>query len=287
MYIRLLLIAATLAGVGLACQGSSTGSGLESSTISADFDYEGVEYLRLERSDPRPMVIHVFRIDLRAAGIRTQVTPADREGDLPLNARQTSQFLENYSLQIALNGDGFTPWHDYGLLGYRPHPGDAVDVLGFAASEGQTYSQPRDDVPTLYFTRTGRAVFNQPPSKIYQAISGLEMILQAGAVLPDLADDPEPRTAIGLDRSGRTLILVVIDGRQTAYSEGATLPELAQVLEQQGAHNGMNMDGGGSTTLAVSDEMGKALLVNSPVHQGISGRERPVANHLGIYAKRP
>ena len=44
-----------------------------------------------------------------------------------------------------------------------------------------------------------------------------------------------PRTALGVDRDGRTLIVAVIDGRQPELSVGMTLPELALFLVGQGA----------------------------------------------------
>jgi hypothetical protein len=281
-----MILLGLMAAVTLMCTAAGSLPSSPSQSAEIAFDYEGVTYQFKQKQEPRPLAVHIVRIDLRADGIRTFVTPADQDGSLPLDARTTSQVLTGFGLQIAINGDGFTPWHDYGFLGYRPHSGDGVDVLGYAAAEGQAYSEPRDQVPTLYFTRTGRAVFNQPPSNVFQAISGLETIVQAGLISSGLESDPEPRTAVGLNRSGRTLILIIVDGRQSGYSEGATVRELAQLMLDEGAHNAMNMDGGGSTTLVVAGTDGQAVVINSPVHQGVVGRERPVANHLGIYAHR-
>jgi hypothetical protein len=48
----------------------------------------------------------------------------------------------------------------------------------------------------------------------------------------------------------------------------------------------MNLDGGGSSTLAVEGANGRPEVLNSPIHQRIPGRERPVGNHLGIFAER-
>ena len=95
-----------------------------------------------------------------------------------------------------------------------------------------------------------------------------------------------PRTAIGLDRSGTHLILFVADGRQPLYSQGATLHEMAQLMIYYGAVNAMNLDGGGSSTLVMRNSLGMVEVVNSPIQTGIPGRERPVGNHLGIFAQR-
>lgn len=75
-----------------------------------------------------------------------------------------------------------------------------------------------------------------------------------------------------------------MDGRQPNYSEGATLAELAEIIISYNGHNGMNLDGGGSTALSMEGVNGKAVLINSPIDQRIPGSQRPVANHLGIFA---
>jgi hypothetical protein len=48
----------------------------------------------------------------------------------------------------------------------------------------------------------------------------------------------------------------------------------------------MNMDGGGSSTLVIENERGKSEVLNSPIDSHIPGRERPVANHLGVYVEQ-
>ncbi len=90
---------------------------------------------------------------------------------------------------------------------------------------------------------------------------------------------------MGINKNGRFLYLVVVDGRQPFYSEGATLSELAQILIRHGAHMAMNLDGGGSSTMVMEGEDGQPLVLNSPIDNYIPGRERPVANHLGVHIK--
>ncbi len=247
--------------------------------------FQGVEYIRDVRSSPRRMVIHVIKIDLREDGIRLLVTPGNPDEALPLKARTTSQFLSNFDLQIAINGDGFTPWHTNTLFDYYPHVGDRVAPTGFAASEEIIYSQDTDKEPTLYLAQNNLARFNAPTSKIYNAISGTLLLLQKGEPRPGLEESsPEPRTAVALDRANRYLIFVVIDGRQPGYSEGATLLELAEIIAFHDGYTAMNLDGGGSSTMVVEGPLGADVL-NSPINNGIPGRERPVGNHLGVYAK--
>lgn len=246
--------------------------------------YPGVHYARQVRQSPRPMVIHLVQVDLRAEGISLLVTPGDPKAELPLSARTTSQFLEEFNLQLAVNGDGFTPWRSNSPLDVYPKSGDGVAPIGLAASQGVQYSTLTDSEPVLYISRNNRAQFNSTGGKIFNAISGNLLLVARGAVIPDLGDTPEPRTALALDRRGRTLLILVVDGRQPGYSEGATLDELAAMILEFGGYTGMNMDGGGSSTLVRESLTGGAQALNSPVDQGIPGRERVVGNHLGIYA---
>jgi exopolysaccharide biosynthesis protein len=87
-----------------------------------------------------------------------------------------------------------------------------------------------------------------------------------------------------VDKAGETLWLIVVDGRQQNYSEGVTLAELAGIAVELGADRALNLDGGGSSTLVMARDRG-AKVLNAPIHTRVPMRERPVANHLGVYAQ--
>ena len=80
-------------------------------------------------------------------------------------------------------------------------------------------------------------------------------------------------------------MMVAVDGRQKGYSEGVTLKELGEFVIELGADRALNLDGGGSTTLATSDpSSGQPILLNAPFHARVPVNLRVVANHLGGYA---
>jgi hypothetical protein len=245
--------------------------------------YEGVVYRRKVHTEPRLWIAHIITIDLHTDGISFLVTPPDdKKSDTPLNARTTSAFLRDYNLQIAVNGSEFTPWHSNSLFDYYPHAGDPVAPIGFAASRGNKYAE--GNRPILYISKDNVAQFNQPRGKIYNAVSGSHMLIVEGEPIEGLdSETPAPRTAIGVDFGPDRLVIVVVDGRQPFYSEGATLTQLADLMIDYGVYTAMNMDGGGSSTLVIENENGKAEVLNSPIDSHIPGRERPVANHLGVY----
>jgi len=126
--------------------------------------------------------------------------------------------------------------------------------------------------------------------RLIEAMGGGPRILRDGVVSVENAEerlggsfaaDRHPRTAIGYSQDGRSLFLVVVDGRQPGYSVGMSLEELASFMRtrlsrfteaRENAYQALNLDGGGSTTMVVRQQV-----VNSPSDQ--TG-ERPVANAL-------
>lgn len=87
-----------------------------------------------------------------------------------------------------------------------------------------------------------------------------------------------PRTALGLDKDGKTLYLITVDGRQ-ADSIGVSLAELSEILINNGIYNAINLDGGGSTTMvAKNTETGANEVINLPSE----GSLRSVINGIGI-----
>jgi hypothetical protein len=249
--------------------------------------FTGVDYARKVQLSPRPMMIHVITIYTRANGLHFLVTPPDNRGSqYPLRARTTSQFLHEFGVQVAINGDGFSPWWSYSPIDYYPHAGDPVQPRGDTASRGKIYWTSPVPVPTLYISARNRLSFNEP-GKPFNEISGGRMLVKDGNLTPDLDNAiSQPRTAIGYSNNGKFLYLVVVDGRQPLYSEGITLNELAYLMFSLGAQNAMDLDGGGSSTMVVEGNDGNPRLLNSPIDNYIPGRERPVANHLGIYVSK-
>ncbi|WP_253856725.1 phosphodiester glycosidase family protein [Prauserella alba] len=107
-------------------------------------------------------------------------------------------------------------------------------------------------------------------------------ILRDGAPLPGLDTGVlAPRTAAGVSSDGRTVYLTVVDGR-SAESAGTTVAELADLLRSFGAVDGVNLDGGGSSTF-VTREPGdeRALVRNMPS----DGKPRAVANGVGVFTR--
>ncbi len=134
---------------------------------------------------------------------------------------------------------------------------------------------------------TGSAPFNQGRFwPVREALGGGPSLVSNGKV--QVTADEEvffgtsipkvhPRTACGYTADG-TLILLVVDGRQEA-SRGVDLQELALIMQQLGCVEALNLDGGGSSTLAVGGQ-----LINRPVG---GTAEREVMSALAVLYEAP
>ncbi len=123
---------------------------------------------------------------------------------------------------------------------------------------------------TIHFSVTGDKRWNDVTLGM-GSIGG--RLLINGEVNPNLQKGAAPRTAIGIKADG-SIVLYTIDGRQSGHSYGVQLTTLANRMKELGCIDALNLDGGGSTQIAVQlpGSTGSAL-INKPS----DGRERKVS----------
>ncbi|MGZ8937794.1 MAG: phosphodiester glycosidase family protein [Limisphaerales bacterium] len=248
--------------------------------------FRGVRHVRVVLNEPRRIVANLLILDLKTKSIDFQVTAPDPDITPKLKAATVGQFLERTGAQVALNANFFHPFHSKSPWDFYPRAGDPVAVLGIAACAGVTYSTQAWAGATIYFQQDNRVQIGGTVSNVWNAIAGDQWLVRGGTNLAKAdAFAVYPRAAVGLNEAGDELILAVADGKQPGFSEGMTLPELAELLKSRGAHDAVNLDGGGSVTLVAADSSGKPVVLNSPIHTRIPGRQRPVGNQLGIRVK--
>ena len=91
----------------------------------------------------------------------------------------------------------------------------------------------------------------------------------------------QPRTGLGISRDQNEILMVTVDGRDT-YFKGTTQETLGSILRDLGAYNGVNLDGGGSTAMAIRPaNKPVAEFVNKPTEQ------RNVVNGIGAFSTAP
>ena len=94
---------------------------------------------------------------------------------------------------------------------------------------------------------------------------------------------PAPRTSVGVTADGHVL-MVVVDGRQPGYSVGVTLAEMGQLMLHLGATDAINLDGGGSTIMAVRKPGAAHITVSD---RPSDGRERSLTQALAVFSISP
>ena len=95
--------------------------------------------------------------------------------------------------------------------------------------------------------------------------------------LPRFTNSRHPRTGIGFSKDSSIIFFISVDGRQQR-SRGMTLLEFADLMIEQGIYQGLNLDGGGSTTMVINNK-----IVNSPSDK--TG-ERKVGNCILLIKKQ-
>lgn len=122
--------------------------------------------------------------------------------------------------------------------------------------------------------------------KVQTAVGGQALLVENGQRVPFFSQNIKgkfARSAVGFSRDGRKLYLVGVEGGKE--SRGMFQEELADFLiERLGIWRALNLDGGGSTSLAarpLGEEL--PLLLNNPAQ----GLPRPVPNALTVFTTAP
>ncbi len=249
--------------------------------------FTGITYLRKDLTSPRKLVVHVLAIDTQTVGLEFLVTPSNRTDGI-MCTRTTSKFLEEFKVGVAINADGWSYLDQttFPPATYCATGGEPVKLNGFAASRGKVVSPRNNERPIVYISQKNLTTVEQAPGNVFNALSADRVIVRQGAVVKNLAAlAPSPRTAMGVNKNGKWLILMTVDGREFGVSEGVTLTELANLLLSYGVYAGVNLDGGGSSTMVVKGFDGQARTLNTAIDMNVPGRQRPVANHLGAFVK--
>lgn len=156
--------------------------------------------------------------------------------------------------------------------------GKYVLTANLSAPEGYTAPllalQPGDEL-TVTVTAADPAW-----NEVENMVGALYPLIEDGQVASGLPSGAAPRTAVGQREDG-SLVFYTIDGRQSGYSIGATLAQVAERLIELGCVRGLSLDGGGSTTLvAALPDQTAAHVQNRPSE----GSVRAVSDQLFLVA---
>lgn len=248
----------------------------------AGAETELFEYRSETRTEPRPLSIHVLQIDLEKVGDRLCVAVGkDPDGDGPADAEleDPRRLAADAGFRAAVNANA---WSNLSTQEGEDPPraylrGGHVNIRGLVVRDGETISRPQQVSWSFWLDANGRGQIGPgneaKPHRL--AVSGFGGLLRNGEILPRDREDAalHPRSALGIDASGKLLTLVVVDGRQRGRSEGMSAYELAVLMKELACTDALNLDGGGSSVMIIDNR-----IVNTPAGFGT----RPVPVMIGI-----
>lgn len=265
---------------------------LEPDTLRSLRVADGVFY-RYAWSAKGPWAVHLVSAELSRCDLGLAVVPALADDGVTRARRRVSEMSPPGALGgiAAVNGDFFTPdgsplgaegtgatWRSASrpALAWR----EGTDVwIGMSASGGATFGYGTSG-PAMIPDRS-RAGTPGSRSDGWQIVGGYPQLLDGkqvasgvAAARPEFAAFRHPRTGVGVDTTLDRFWMVVVDGRQEAWSAGMTLSELAQLMAALGADEALNLDGGGSSAMLV-----RGRVANRPSD---AAGERRVANSLWL-----
>lgn len=257
--------------------------------------HPGIKFAQESVTTPRVMDVFCLRIDSQNKWVRFATTgraDAYVENSTETLRKTTRNFMresraDGREMVVAINGDGFQPW---------PVPWNQetlTDLTGLAVSDGVLVSPATVEPSFVVFDDGSMDIVSSLPNLtgVVTAVSGFSFVLSGGTTIAG-GSDLHPRTGIGISQDGRYAYFLVIDGRRTGFSEGATTEEVGAWLLYFGAYEGLNMDGGGSSTMARYDQTAGGdgiVLLNHPVGNGITcagdcaASERANGNNTGVF----
>ncbi len=283
-----------------------------------EWPYNGVTLITRTNTVPRSVILHLVRIDLTAPGIRFKLSPPAGGRD---TLRQTTlEFLTQERAQLAINAHFYlpfgTPEVEANLAGFAVSEGVAYSPFE-PQPLGTNYADQSYAIlpyaPALNLDRCNRASILthdvaspdpwqfQQTASLWTAVAGSAQIITEGRkTIPTYTGAPtglnpingysdlyswydalRARTIIGLSQDRKTLFFFTVD--EIGGSLGMTLGEAADLLiGDYQVYDAINLDGDGSTTLAMEDPgTGTGRIVNN-CSGGPLGRS--VGSSLAVFA---
>lgn len=254
--------------------------------------FPGITYYSETRTLPATRMF-VAEIDLTNPKVRLRVSPGgpdpDGSGPWQTTLMQPTKIAAREGFDLVVNGDFFRARGVKDAEGTNSAFRAALwsAVTGPAVSDGSIWSASSNQRPCLVVRRDGKVAIKmvgKPGTEDWEVVSGNTMLVRDGAIVPHDNKVRHPRTVVGLNQDGTKLTIVVVDGRKPGVAVGMNYDELAAEMIRLGCKDALNLDGGGSSVMAVRDPTKVGFTI---LNQPTDGRERAVANVLGISVREP
>lgn len=233
----------------------------------------------------------IIKAELGTPGLQLRVSVPDDVKELHKTRQTLPEMAEVYDapggrVAAMVNGD----FWDTGTI----IPRGPLHLQGLILNQVFNYSErvPQQALSYVAVKNDG-TVFIDFKDSYYDNQESLKEVTGAGVVLvkdgvvpviPSGWTARDPRTAIGYDRDGNCVYILVADGRQNFWSYGLTYAEMSSIFVALGCVEAANLDGGGSSQLLIRHPVARTWMIrNSPS----DGAERPVFNGWMITVDEP
>lgn len=238
------------------------------------------------KTTPVPGITHIHRWDLNVRGATQDYHVLLVElGNPSLRIAVSKQADENhptswygptYGAHVAVNGSMYNA--EFAPCG----PVQSGGAFWTGAWSGCNASIGFGDAGASIFDNTGKLAGPWPTAASFakDGLSGNPWLIRDGKstapwTSPSSINSRNARTAVGITATGKTLILVTVDGGRT-NAQGMTGADVVLVLQEFAAQQALYIDGTASTSLWIGKEGGRQ---NIPADMG---KERSVASALMI-----
>jgi len=249
--------------------------------------FPGISYRTETRQQP-PVRLFVAEVDLTDPHVHVRVAPGGPDPDGPGEWQTTlmppTQVAARERFDLVVNGDFFAARGIQDAEGADSKYTSKVwaVVEGPAVTDGRAWAAASGRRPCLVVHRDKTAAIEMLAHATpddWEVLAGNALLVKKGVVVPERSEQRSPRTAVGLDAKASKLVILVVDGRIPGVSVGMTFTEMGAEMLRLGCREAVNLDGGGSSLMAVRDPATDRMrILNTPS----DGHERPVANTLGI-----
>jgi hypothetical protein len=286
--------------------------------------YQGITYITRTETVPRAETMHIVEVDLTAPGIHFGLTDQSGARDTTrqttldyLNAQHaqvamnvhffvpfpTTDTTANVVGLAASAGNVYSGFESqpvaagfvdqsYAIVPYAPALNiDANNNAGIVHRDaGYADNKHVQENVALYtaFAGSAQIVTNGAASvPVYRDASHPDGLLTGNGTYSNSYSWyslPNARTVVGLTQDAKTLVMFTVD--KAAGSQGMTPGEIASLLiRDYGVYNALNLDGGGSTTLAMADPTsGLGAIMNASADNPLG---RSVGSNFAVYASVP
>lgn len=228
-----------------------------------------------------PQHIYITYVDTKHPQV-SFVATGPKEG-----TSTVSKFAAKVGASVAINTN-FYNTSNYNPCGMAMGKGELIPNASTSCAHSIVVGPGNE----ISFHDTGSHPNGPAPSGAHEVCTGKPVLISDGVVrtkaqieAPPAHDHMKyvnPRTAICMHKDGKTLILAVVDGRQSGVRTGMTGITLAKFMDSLGCYNAVNLDGGGSSTMFIKKQKPFSGRPEGVVNRTSDGNERKVCCHFGV-----